>query len=78
MLFVSLVCPHFPLIARQTWYDLYPEEQVPWPEMYALAERPSHPFIAAMRACQVYDEGFDDARKVRKAIAAYFLSLIHI
>jgi len=25
-LFVSLVCPHFPLIARPEWYDLYPED----------------------------------------------------
>ncbi len=31
MLFVSLVCPHFPLMARPEWYDLYPEDKVPWP-----------------------------------------------
>ena len=30
-----------------------------------------HPFIDALRACQVYDEAFD-AQKVRKAIAAYY------
>ena len=28
VLFVSLVCPHFPLIARPEWYDLYPEDAV--------------------------------------------------
>jgi choline-sulfatase len=28
-LFVSLVCPHFPLISRPEWYDLYPLEDVP-------------------------------------------------
>ena len=72
MLFVSLVCPHFPLIARPEWYNLYPEDQVPWPGMYAEAERPRHPYVEAMRACQIYDQGFDDPQKVRKAIAAYF------
>src|SRR5712671_4359645 len=28
-LFVSLVCPHFPLIARPEWYALSPENEVP-------------------------------------------------
>ncbi|HJZ33037.1 MAG TPA: sulfatase-like hydrolase/transferase [Hyphomicrobiaceae bacterium] len=72
VLFVSLVCPHFPLIARPQWYNRYPEQEVPWPRLYAASERPSHPYIAAMRACQIYDQGFDHASKVRKAIAAYF------
>jgi choline-sulfatase len=71
MLFVSLVCPHFPLIARPEWYNLYPEAEVPWPFDYAPEKRPRHPFIEAMRACQVYDEAFDET-KVRRAIAAYY------
>ena len=71
-LFVSLVCPHFPLISRPEWYNRYPESEVPWPRMYAKQERPTHPFVEAMRACQIYDQGFDDRNKVQKAIAAYF------
>ncbi len=71
-LFVSLVCPHFPLIARPEWYNLYPEDKVPWPGLYDEAERPDHPYVKAMRACQIYDQGFDDPSKVRKAIAAYY------
>ncbi len=71
VLFVSLVAPHFPLIARPEWYDMYPEESVPWPEQYAQAERPDHPFIQAMREVYVYDKSFDE-RRVRQAIAAYF------
>ncbi|HEX4260881.1 MAG TPA: sulfatase-like hydrolase/transferase [Acetobacteraceae bacterium] len=70
VLFVSLVCPHFPLIARPEFYDLYPEDRVPWPALYAADERPDHPFIAAMRECMVYDKAFDE-RRVRRAIAAY-------
>ena len=71
-LFVSLVCPHFPLIARAEWYDLYPEEKVPLPALYDASERgPDHPYIPAIRECQVYDKGFD-AASLRRAIAAYF------
>src|SRR5947209_6976894 len=72
VLFVSLVCPHFPLIARPEWYDLYPEDKVPRPALYEAAERePDHPYIAAIRNCQVYDRAFDDV-KLRRALAAYF------
>jgi choline-sulfatase len=72
VLFVSLVCPHFPLSARPQWYDLYPEDKVPLPALYEAAERgPDHPYIAAIRQCQVYDRSFDDA-KLRRALAAYF------
>jgi choline-sulfatase len=71
MLFVSLVCPHFPLMARPEWYDLYPEDKVPWPSMYSEAERPTHPYIKAIRESMIYDQGFDES-KVRKALAAYF------
>jgi choline-sulfatase len=70
VLFVSLVCPHFPLIARSEWYDLYPEDQVPRPALYDERE-PDHPYIAAIRQCQVYDRSFDEV-KLRRALAAYF------
>jgi choline-sulfatase len=71
VLFVSLVCPHFPLIARPEWYDLYPETEVPRPALYEQSERPDHPYVAALRECQIYDKGFDE-QKLRRAIAAYF------
>ena len=71
VLFVSLVCPHFPLISRPEYYNLYPEDQVPWPALYSENERPDHPYVAAIRECMVYDKAFDAAR-VRRAIAAYF------
>src|SRR2546423_531484 len=62
-LFVSLVCPHFPLIARPEWYDRYPEDELPLPALYDAAERgPDHPYIAAIRECQVYDQGFDEVK----------------
>ncbi len=69
-LYVGFVSPHFPLIAPPQFYDMYPEDRVPWPEMYAPDERPRHPFIEAMRKCMVFDEAFDPPM-VRRAIAAY-------
>jgi choline-sulfatase len=72
-LFVSLVCPHFPLIARPEFYDLYPESEVPLPALRDPAARaPDHPYIAALRGCQIYEQGFADEANVRRAIAAYF------
>jgi choline-sulfatase len=71
VLFVSLVCPHFPLKSRDEWFRLYPEVEVPLPILYAQDERPTHPYVRAIQECMVYDKGFD-AAKVRRAIAAYF------
>ncbi len=70
-LYVGFVSPHFPLIAPPQFYALYPEGQVPWPDLYSEAERPRHPFLDAMRKCLCFDEPFD-APMVRRAIAAYF------
>jgi choline-sulfatase len=70
VLFVSLVCPHFPLIARPEWYDLYPEDRVPRPALYD-DRPPDHPYIAALRQCQIYDRSFDEA-KLHRALTAYF------
>ena len=70
-LYVGFVSPHFPLIAPQAFYDLYPEDKIPWPELYDANLRPRHPFIDAMRQCMCFDEPFD-APMVRRAIRAYF------
>ena len=70
-LFVSLVCPHFPLISRPEWFDLYPEDEMPMPHSRGPGAPPVHPFTAATANIAVYDQGFDDPAR-RRAIAAYF------
>src|SRR5205085_6645789 len=70
VLFVSLVCPHFPLIARPEWYERYADAALPRPALYD-DPGPDHPYIAALRTCQVYDQSFDEV-KLRRALAAYF------
>jgi choline-sulfatase len=71
VLFVSFVLPHFPLKVEQRFFDLYPTDKIPWPEMYAPEERPRHPFIEAMTRSLIYDQAFTPER-VRRAVAAYY------
>ena len=71
-LFVSFVCPHFPLVAPAQFYDLYPRERIPLPKQYLLHERPEHPYLRDYDACVAYDLGFGgDHTKVRRALAGY-------
>jgi choline-sulfatase len=70
-LFVSFVCPHFPLIAPPEFYYRYPHERIPLPKLYL--ERPEHhPYLRDYDGCVAYDLGFGgDPAKVRRAIAGY-------
>jgi len=71
-LFVSFVCPHFPLTAPREFYDLYPAASIPLPKQYLERERPDHPYLRDYAACVGYDLGFaGDHDKVRRAIAGY-------
>jgi choline-sulfatase len=71
-LFVSFVCPHFPLVAPPEFYYRYPLDRIPLPKQYAGAERPEHPYLRDYHACVGYDDGFGgDLQKVRRAIAGY-------
>lgn len=70
VLFVSFVRPHFPLIAPQEFYALYPPDRMPWPRLHGGV--PSrHPVVQALRDCMNYDDFFDESA-VRRAIAAYY------
>ena len=70
VLFVSLVCPHPPMIAPERFFRLYPQDKVPWPNHYWTENPPLHPAMAEFRQ-SVYPEPMEEAI-VRKAIAAYF------
>ncbi len=71
VLFVSFALPHFPFIAPPEFYDLYPPDQIPLPKACREEERPRHPWLEALRACNISDQGFDDGKR-RIAIANYF------
>ncbi len=70
-LFVSFVKPHFPLIAPQQYFDMYPVDSIPMPRLYGPGDEPSHPVVAAIRRCMNYDDSFTP-EKVRIALAAYY------
>jgi choline-sulfatase len=69
-LYVSMVSPHFPLIAPKRFYDIYPQDRLPWPVDHEAAMRSKHPVVQAMMRMWNYDDYFD-ASKMRRAIAAY-------
>ena len=50
VLFVSFVCPHFPLVAPADYYYQYPLDRMPLPKQYAQSERPDHPISTTTRA----------------------------
>lgn len=68
LLFVGFVLPHFPLVAPDAFFDLYPLDQVPLPRFPDVP--PDHPVLRQLRGCMNYSDYFDDA-KLRIALAAY-------
>ena len=71
-LFVSFVCPHFPLQAPQEFFDLYRPDELPLPQLRGPGEFPDHPVLRKLREIQDYEDHFDDEAHVRTAIAAYY------
>jgi choline-sulfatase len=71
VLFVSFVCPHFPLVAPAEFYYQYPLDRMPLPKQYGAAERPQHPYLRDYASSFVYDRYFDP-EKLKKAVAAYY------
>ncbi|MCZ6872343.1 MAG: sulfatase-like hydrolase/transferase, partial [bacterium] len=71
VLFVSLVCPHPPLIAPPEFFNLYPLDQIPLPIQHDAASWPMHPAMQDLRQCFNFVEPFDETT-LRQAMAAYF------
>lgn len=71
VLFVSFVCPHFPLIAPDKFYDMYDPAELPLPKACRPEDWPDHPWYDAFRASYITDTFFDDDLR-KQATAAYF------
>ena len=69
VLFVSFVCPHFPLIAPEDFYAFYDPARMPLPKDHR--RRPRHPWVEAHARVQPYDDFFNDGTR-RVAIASYY------
>lgn len=71
-LFVSFVCPHFPLVAPPEFFRLYPLDEMPLPQLRGPGEFPDHPVLAKLREVQAYEDHFRDEEHIRTAMAAYY------
>jgi choline-sulfatase len=67
VLFVSMVAPHFPLIAPQEFYDLYDKLGLMPTKP---RQSPEHPWHHAMRNCQIMDNFTSE--RTRVALASYY------
>lgn len=70
-LFVSFVKPHFPLVAPQKFYDMYPLDSITLPRLYGSEHEPTHPVVSALKRCMNYNDYFSP-EKVKVALAAYY------
>lgn len=64
VLFVSFICPHFPLSAPQQFYDLYRDVELPKPYDRDAAKRLKHPVIDEMRQFWNYADYFDRSSEI--------------
>jgi choline-sulfatase len=72
VLFVSFVCPHFPLVAPPEFFRMYPPESLPMAQLRGDGEFPDHPVLRTLREVQNYEDHFRDEAHVRTAMAAYY------
>ena len=72
-LFVSFVCPHFPLTAPPEFYYRYPHDRIALPKQYALGRAPGPPVPARLRRLRRLRPGLRrrSMARVRRAIAGY-------
>ncbi len=72
VLFVSFVCPHFPLVASPEFFRRYLLVDLPLPQLRDPKAFPDHPVLRKLRKVQDYEDHFRDERHIRTAIAAYY------
>lgn len=73
VLFVSLVCPHYPLTAPPDhFYRYFNDPDLPMPRLYERSERPDHPFIRDYAEAFNFDDYFETPTDVRRAVAGYY------
>lgn len=71
VLFVSFVCPHYPLIVPQEFYDLYPTDSLPHPKANGDPDYTPHPWIAEQRRNKNQEDFFTNETR-RIAMASYY------
>lgn len=73
VLYVSFVCPHYPLTAPPDhYYRYFDDPDLPMPMFYGKDERPDHPFVTDYATAFNFDDYFETEADVRRAISGYF------
>ena len=71
VLFVSFICPHFPLTAPHDFFDLYGPAAMPLPKPRPERAGALARWWRAFEQCYTYDRYFTDDRQRQQAVAAY-------
>ena len=72
VLYVSMICPHFPLSAPQAFYDLYDPDSIVIPKPFDAAYADAHPWWRAFHDSILFDRYFTDDDHRRRAVANYY------
>lgn len=72
VMFLSFVCPHFPLTAPPEHFYRYYDQDLPLPKLYDQRHEPLHPYLEDYRKSFAYDEFFETPDMVKRALAGYF------
>lgn len=71
-LYVGLVAPHFPLVAPQKFFDLYPPDTMPEAKLLPRNGHALHPWIHDHERFWSQDETLKDDAERRTAMSAYY------
>ncbi len=71
VLFVSFVCPHFPLTAPPEMFYHYYDQDIPLPKLYEERHQKLHPYLEDYRSAFAYDEHFHSLDQVKVAQSGY-------
>lgn len=72
VLYVGLVAPHFPLVAPQAFYDLYPLDRLPIPKLLPADGYQRHPWVQQYAEFGRNEEEFTSPEERLRAFAAYY------
>jgi choline-sulfatase len=64
VLFVSFICPHFPLSAPLEFYDLYRDVELPKAYDTASCDSPEHAVLDGLRKFYDYNDYFDEQNQI--------------
>ena len=71
-LYVGLVAPHFPLVAPEAFFDLYPPSEMPDVKLHPKTGYQRHPWVEKQNAAMDSEAMFADEAERKRAFSAYY------